>query len=111
MNGQLHALALIAVMALATLFTRALPFLLFDRRGREIPPVILYLGRVLPPAIMAMLVVYCLKDVSFRTLSGWLPAALAAAAVAVLHRWRHNTLLSIFGGVLLYMALVQTVFA
>ena len=101
--------AVIAVMAAVTLLTRALPFLLFDRGGKP-PETVLYLGRVLPPAVIAMLVVYCLRGVELSTVSGWLPQAIAVAAVVGLHKWKRNTLLSIFGGTLLYMVLVQMVF-
>lgn len=106
---NLYPMAFIAVMAAVTFLTRALPFLLFDR-GQEPPKVILYLGRVLPPAVMAMLVVYCLRGMEFSNPPGWLPQVIAVAAVVALHRWKRNTLLSIFGGTLLYMALVQAVF-
>lgn len=104
-----EALASIAVMALVTFLTRAMPFLLFDR-GDEPPAIILYLGRVLPPAIIAMLIVYCLKGVTFVTLGGWLPAAISCVVVALLHLWKGNDLLSIFGGTVLYMGLVQGMF-
>lgn len=106
---NLYPLAFIAVMAGVTFLTRALPFLLFDR-GKEPPETVLYLGRVLPPAVMAMLVVYCLRGLEFSAVGSWVPQVIAAAAVAVLHRWKRNTLLSIFGGTLLYMVLVQVVF-
>lgn len=106
---NLYPMAFIAVMAAVTFLTRALPFLLFDR-GQEPPKVILYLGRALPPAVMAMLVVYCLRGMDFSSTPGWLPQVIAVGAVAALHRWKHNTLLSIFGGTLLYMVLVQAVF-
>ena len=92
-----------------TMLTRFLPFLLFDR-GEAPPKIVLYLGRVLPPAIIAMLVVYCLKGVSFASPAGWAPQLISAAAVAALHVWEHNNLLSIFGGTILYMVLVQAVF-
>ena len=105
---RLYPLAFIAVMGTVTLFTRALPFLLFDR-GKPPPKTILYLGRVLPPAVMAMLVVYCLRGLNFSVPPAWLPQLIAAAAVIGLHKWKHNTLLSIFGGTLLYMILVQAV--
>ena len=104
-----HAVAAIAVMAAVTFLTRFLPFLLFDR-GEAPPKIVLYLGRVLPPAIIAMLVVYCLKGVSFASPAGWAPQLISAAAVAALHVWKHNNLLSIFGGTILYMVLVQAVF-
>lgn len=103
------AAAAIAVMALVTFLTRALPFLLFDR-GDHPPKLVLYLGRVLPPAIIAMLIVYCLKGVTFTALGGWLPPLIAGLAAVLLHLWKGNDLLSIFGATVLYMALVQGVF-
>ena len=105
----IHAVASILVMAGVTLLTRALPFLLFDR-GERPPKVILYLGKVLPPAVIAMLIVYCLRGTNFTNLSGWLPQLLACSAVVLLHSWKRNNLLSIFGGTAIYMALVQFVF-
>ena len=99
------AVAAIAVMAIITFLTRALPFLLFDR-GESPPKLVLYLGRVLPPA----LIVYCLRGVSFAAPGGWVPQLVSVAAVVILHLWRSNTLLSIFGGTILYMVLVQAVF-
>lgn len=113
MSPAVHALLAIAVMALVTFFTRALPFLLFDR-GESPPKLVLYLGRVLPPAVIAMLIVYCLRALrtaSLPVLGSWLPQVIAVGAVVVLHLWKRNNLLSIFGGTLLYMALVQFVFA
>lgn len=104
-----YVLAAILIMAAVTALTRFLPFCLFDR-GDTPPKLILYLGRVLPPAIMAMLVVYCLKGVEFSAAGGWAPQLIAVAAVAALHKWKHNNLLSIFGGTALYMFLVQAVF-
>ena len=96
------AVAAIAVMAIITFLTRALPFLLFDR-GESPPKLVLYLGR-------AMLIVYCLRGVSFAAPGGWVPQLVSVAAVVILHLWRSNTLLSIFGGTILYMVLVQAVF-
>lgn len=106
---QGQAVASITVMAAVTLFTRALPFLLFGRGDRP-PKEVLYLGKVLPPAVIALLIVYCLRYVNFSGAAGWVPQLLAAAAVVGLHLWKHNNLLSIFGGTALYMVLVQTVF-
>ena len=103
------AIAAIAVMAIVTFLTRVLPFLLFDR-GESPPKLVLYLGRVLPPAIIAMLIVYCLRGVSFSTPGGWVPQLLCVAVVVALHLWKHNNLLSILGGTVLYMVLVQAVF-
>ena len=112
MLTPIQAVAAIAVMAVVTFLTRALPFLLFDR-GDHPPKLVLYLGRVLPPAIIAMLIVYCLRALRSASLfvpAGWLPQIIAVAAVVALHLWKHNNLLSIFGGTILYMVLVQAVF-
>lgn len=112
-TGQ--AIAAIAVMSAVTFLTRALPFLLFDRGGTP-PKVVLYLGRVLPPAVIAMLIIYCLRNISFgwgadlSAFAGWVPQLISAAVVVALHLWKHNNLLSIFGGTILYMVLVQAVF-
>lgn len=102
-------IAAIAVMAVVTFLTRALPFLLFGR-GNGVPRVVIYLGRYLPPAVIAMLIVYCLRGVSFASAAGWAPSLIAAAAVVALHLWKKNNLLSILGGTVLYMVLVQVVF-
>ncbi|BDF73010.1 branched-chain amino acid transport protein AzlD [Oscillospiraceae bacterium] len=109
MSTNLHAVAAIAIMAGITFLTRALPFLLFDR-GEAPPKIVLYLGRVLPPAVIAMLIVYCLRGVSFAAPAGWAPQLIAVLAVVILHVWKKNNLLSIFGGTILYMILVQAVF-
>lgn len=106
---DLHAAALIAVMALVTMALRFLPFLIFNE-DRETPPIITYLGKVLPHAIMGMLVVYCLKNVSFLSAPHALPELLSCAVVVLLHLWKRNTLLSIGGGTLCYMLLVQLFF-
>ena len=105
-----ETLASIAVMSAVTFLTRALPFLLFDR-GEHPPKIVLYLGKVLPPAIIAMLIVYCMKGVTFSTPAGWVPTLLAGAAAVLLHLWKGNDLISIFGATGLYMILVQGVFA
>ncbi len=116
-----QAIASILVMSVVTFLTRALPFLLFDR-GEHPPKLVLYLGKVLPPAIIAMLIVYCLRNslsalehlgtrlLEAGSLGQWLPAFLSVALVVVLHLWKKNNLLSIFGGTILYMVLVQQVF-
>ena len=108
--SPMETLASIFVMALVTFFTRALPFLLFDR-GDHPPKIVLYLGKVLPPAIIAMLIVYCLKGVTFTTVGGWLPTLLAGVTAVLLHVWKGNDLLSLFGATGLYMILVQAVFS
>ena len=109
-TGQ--AIAAIAVMAVMTFLTRALPFLLFDR-GDHPPKIVLYLGRVLPPAIIAMLIVYCYCS-SYRNTTfaagGWgIPEAVASLAVVLLQMWKRNPLLSIMVGTAIYMVFKQQI--
>ena len=106
---DLHAMATIAIAAVVTAALRFLPFLIFGER-KQTPSIITYLGQVLPFAIMGMLVVYCLKDVSFSAAPFGIPEAIGCAAVALLHIWKRSTLLSIGGGTVVYMLLVQLVF-
>ncbi len=106
---DLHSALLIAVMAIVTAGLRFLPFLIFGE-NRKTPPLISYLGQVLPFAIMGMLVVYCLKDVSFTAVPFGIPEVIGCAVVTLLHIWKRNTLLSIGAGTLCYMLLVQFVF-
>ena len=101
--------ALVAVMAAVTFLTRALPFLLFGRGG-EPPKGGRDRGKFLPPAVIAMLIVYCYRNVSFAAADGWAPAFIAGLAVVLLHVWKKNNMLSIVGGTVLYMVLVQLVF-
>lgn len=103
-----QSILIIAVCALCTFAERALPFLLF--RGKEVPEIVRYLGRVLPMAIMATLVMYCLKGITFSSVAGFSPPLIASALTALLHIWKRNTMLSIFGGTVCYMLLVQIVF-
>ena len=103
-----RTIIIIAICAACTFFERALPFLLFG--DREVPRVIRYLGRVLPMAIMTTLIVYCIKDISFSAMSGWVPYLVGIAVTALLHLWKSNALLSIAGGTAVYMVLVQAVF-
>lgn len=105
---DLHGILTVAVIALVTAGLRFLPFALL--RGRETPKFVAYLGTVLPFAIMGMLVVYCLRNVSFGAVGTFLPELLACTAVAGIHIWKRNTLLSILSGTVLYMVLVQLVF-
>lgn len=106
---DLHSAQMIAVIALVTAALRFLPFLIFGE-NRKTPPLISYLGQVLPYAIMGMLVVYCLKGISFTAFPFGLPEIIGCAAVTLLHVWKRNTLLSIGGGTVCYMLLVQFIF-
>ena len=99
----------IALIALITLSTRALPFIVFGRN--ETPaPIILYLGKYLPPAIICAIIVYCFKDIKVFSGSHGLPELLSVLTVVLLQLKFKNTMLSIFSGTVLYMALVQFVF-
>ena len=98
----------VAAVVLGTMTTRFLPFLLFPE-GKQPPAFIRYLGTVLPSAVIGLLVVFCLKDAVFTSWHG-LPELLGILVVALLHRWKKNILLSIAGGTIFYMVLVQMVF-
>ena len=106
---DLHSALMIAVMVLITAALRFLPFLIFGE-NRKTPPMVSYLGRVLPYAIMGMLVVYCLKDISFVRSPFGIPEIIGCAVVTLLHIWKRNTLLSIGAGTVCYMLLVQFIF-
>ena len=99
----------IAIVVLGTMLTRFLPFLLFPA-GKPTPKYVRYLGKVLPPAVFGMLVIYCLKNVSIFTGSHAIPEMLSIALVVALHLWKRQMLLSIAGGTVCYMVLVQLVF-
>jgi len=101
-----QVLITIAVIAIATQLTRALPFFLFPE-NKKTPGYILYLGKVLPYAVMGMLTVYCLKNVSFVSSPFGIPEVVAVLCVVALHLWRNNTLLSISVGTAVYMLMLQ----
>ena len=103
----MNAAVLAAVMSLVTILLRFLPFLIFRK---QTPAYITYLGRVLPPAIIGMLVVYCLKDITLTAHPHGLPELIAAVCVVGLQVWRRNALISILSGTVVYMLLIQTVF-
>ena len=100
----------IAVCTAATMLTRFLPFLIFSSKDQQPPEVVRYLGRVLPAAIFGMLIVYCLKSVTPFAGSHGIPEAIALAVTVALHKWKHQTLISIAGGTICYVLLVQLVF-
>ena len=106
---ELHAVLLVAVTSAVTILLRFLPFAIFSG-NRKTPAYVTYLGKVLPYAIMGMLVVFCLKGVSLTAAPYGLPEAIACVLVILLHVWKRNTLISILGGTVCYMVLVQMVF-
>ena len=101
-----HAAVLVAVMSFVTILLRGLPFLVFRKK---VPAWIAYLGKVLPPAIIGMLVVYCLKNTSVTTAPYGLPELIAVLIVIVLHVWKRNSLVSILSGTVSYMLLIQVI--
>ena len=106
---DVHSLALVAVMAAVTVLLRFAPFLIF-RSGGDTPDVIRRLGALLPCAVMGMLVVYCLRNVSVAAPPHGVPEAVACLVTGRLYVWRRSTLLSIVAGTACYMLLVQLVF-
>lgn len=99
----------IIMVILGTMLTRFLPFMVFPP-GKTMPKFIQYLGNALPPAVFGLLVVYCLKNVSLFSGSHGVPELISIALVAALHLWKRQMLLSIAGGTVCYMLLVQLVF-
>ena len=99
----------IGMIVAATMLTRFLPFLAFPA-GKPTPKYVQYLGKVLPSAVFGLLVIYCLKNVGFLTGSHGLPELIAIIVVVLLHYWKRQMLLSIAGGTICYMLLVQMVF-
>lgn len=100
----MYEVHIVLIAGAVTIFLRVLPFIAF---GKHRPEAVLYLGRVLPPAVMAMLAVYCLRGVNS---SQWIPECVACIVVIVLHVWKRNTLLSIIAGTVIYMFMVQQIF-
>ena len=100
---------IILVVAITTFATRVIPFLVFPK-GKEIPKTIQYLGKVLTPAVIGMLMIYCLKDTKILAFPYGIPELVSVAVVAVLHIWKRNNLLSIGVGTVLYMFLIQVIF-
>ena len=106
---MIYSAILVCVMSIVTILLRALPFLVFAK-DKKTPAFIVYLGKVLPQAVTGMLVVYCLRNIQPALPSSWIPELVSILFVFVLQAWKHNALLSILGGTILYMMLVQVFF-
>ena len=103
-----YVLISIGIMSLVTILLRFIPFIfLNDKKDYKL---LNYLSKVLPPAIMGMLVVYCLRDVNFLSLESFVPAFIASGTVVLVHLWKRKTLLSILSGNVVYMILLQMIF-
>ena len=101
---------IVAAAAAMTILTRAFPFLMFGRGEKPIPQAVVYLGKILPAAVIAILVVYCFRNLQPLAWPHGLPELLASAVVVVVHVWKRSNLLSIALGTGVYMVLVQVVF-
>lgn len=106
MSNFVYSALIVAIIAFVTAMLRFLPFLVFGK-NQKTPEFISYLGKVLPYSIMGMLVVYCLKGISFASFAGFVPSMIAVACVVILHVWKRQTLLSILGGTVIYMVLIN----
>lgn len=104
-----YTLVAISVIAIVTFAIRVAPFILFGK-GKETPKYIAYIGNYLPPAVIAMLVIYCLRNVNVAAFPFGIPEAIGIITVAVLHIWKRNNLVSIIGGTVIYMLAIQVVF-
>jgi len=104
-----YTLSAILVIAVVTFGTRVAPFILFGK-GKPTPKYIVYIGNYLPPAIMAMLIIYCLRNVHLYAFPFGIPEVIGVVVVAALHIWKRNNLISIIGGTAIYMIAVQVVF-
>lgn len=104
-----ETLSVIGVVVACTFLTRSLPFLVF-KDAKKIPNIILYLGRVLPMAIMFCLVLYCIRTIAFLKYPYGIPEVLGILIVGILHVWKRNNIISIVGGTLCYMIMVQVIF-
>ena len=104
---MMKSLAIVAVMSIGTILLRGLPFVIFHKHT---PSYIIYLGRVLPPALIGMLVVYCMKDLNFSAAPYGLPELIAALCVVGLQLWKRSSIVSILGGTAIYMLLVHFAF-
>lgn len=105
----IQAIIIVCMAAIGTMITRFLPFILF-KDSKTNNSYIGYLGQVLPYSAIGLLVVYCLKSISFSSTNNWIPETVAILCIVVLHYWKENTLLSIGVGTVIYMVLVQVVF-
>jgi len=104
-----YAIFLILMVAVLTFLARAFPFIIFSRGGKP-PAIVNYLGNILPPAVMVMLVIYCIRHITPLMWPHGIPELICIAVVALLYKFTKNYLLAMVGGTILYMVFVQVVF-
>ena len=109
MNRTLYFYIAVVIRALITFMTRSLPFALFSGK-KELPEIITYLGKYLPGCIMMIIIVYCIRGISFSSPAGFMPELISILTVILIHLWKRKDLLSIAAGTFVYMFLVQFVF-
>ena len=105
-SDTLHFILMVAIMAIVSYLLRLMPFIIFAKSDK-VPSTVEYLGKVISPAAIAMLVVYCFKDTDILSLNSGLPAIIASLVVIILHNIWKNPLLSIIAGTLSYMLIIQ----
>ena len=108
--GFLYSVSIITAVAVTLYFLRAFPFLVLNKKNKAVEKYMMYLGKVLPPAVIGILIIFCLKDTSIVNSPYGIPEMLAVAVVVLLHVWKRNSLISILGGTVFYMYLVQKIF-
>lgn len=108
--GFLYSVSIITAVAVTSYFLRAFPFLVLNKKNKAVEKYMMYLGKVLPPAVIGILIIFCLKDTSIVNSLYGIPEMLAVAVVVLLHVWKRNSLISILGGTVFYMYLVQKIF-
>ncbi|WP_462425924.1 branched-chain amino acid transporter permease [Fusobacterium varium] len=108
--GFLYSVSIITAVAVTSYFLRAFPFLVLNKKNKAVEKYMMYLGKVLPPAVIGILIIFCLKDTSIVNSPYGIPEMLAVAVVVLLHIWKRNSLISILGGTVFYMYLVQKIF-
>lgn len=108
--GFLYSVSIITAVAVTSYFLRAFPFLVLNKKNKAVEKYMMYLGKVLPPAVIGILIIFCLKDTSIVNSPYGIPEMLAVAVVVLLHAWKRNSLISILGGTVFYMYLVQKIF-
>lgn len=108
--GFLYSVSIITAVAVTSYFLRAFPFLVLNKKNKAVEKYMMYLGKVLPPAVIGILIIFCLKDTSIVNSPYGIPEMLAVAIVVLLHVWKRNSLISILGGTVFYMYLVQKIF-
>lgn len=108
--GFLYSVSIITAVAVTSYFLRAFPFLVLNKKNKAVEKYMMYLEKVLPPAVIGILIIFCLKDTSIVNSPYGIPEMLAVAVVVLLHVWKRNSLISILGGTVFYMYLVQKIF-